>query len=109
MSLGPWTLVALAIALEIAATTLLKLSNGFERPLYGAASIALYSACFWALAPALKVLPVGVVYAIWAGSGIAIISLIGAFFFQQKLEAHHYLFIAMIAGGAIGLRLTTSN
>jgi small multidrug resistance pump len=109
MNLGPWALLGFAIALEIAATTLLKLSNGFERPLYGAASIVLYSACFWALAPALKVLPVGVVYAIWAGAGIAIIALIGAFFFKQTLEAHHYLFIAMIAGGAIGLRLTTAN
>ncbi len=108
MNLGAWGLLALAILLEVAATSVLKLSNGFEKPLLGGLSIALYSACFWVFAPVLKVIPLGVAYAIWAGAGIALVTAIGAFFFGQRLEPMHYFFIAMIGVGAIGLRLTTA-
>lgn len=108
MNLGAWGLLALAILLEVAATSVLKLSNGFEKPLLGGLSIALYSACFWVFAPVLKVIPLGVAYAIWAGAGIALVAAIGAFFFGQRLEPMHYFFIAMIGVGAIGLRLTTA-
>ncbi len=70
------------------------------------ASIAFYSACFWVLAPAMKVLPVGVVYAIWSGVGIAAVSLIGIFAFDDRLSALQYVFIAMILTGAVGLNLS---
>ncbi len=102
-----WTFLGLAILLEILATSLLKLSNGFENMAWGIASIACYSACFWMLSPALKVLPVGTVYAIWSGIGIVAIALIGALFFKEKLALLQYGFILLILIGAVGLRLTT--
>ncbi len=107
MNFGAWGLLALAILLEVAATSVLKLSDGFQKPLLGMVSIGLYSACFWVFAPVLKVIPLGVAYAIWAGTGIALVAVIGTFFFGQRLEPMHYAFIAMIGVGAIGLRLTT--
>jgi small multidrug resistance pump len=106
--MSAWIYLALAIALEVAATFLLKLSNGFERARWGVASMALYSVCFWALAPALKTIPVGVAYAIWAGVGIAAAGAIGAFAFGERLGPLQLAFVAMIMVGAIGLRLTTS-
>jgi small multidrug resistance pump len=106
MNVSAWILLGIAIVLEVAATSVLKLSNGFEKPLLGGLSIFLYSACFWVFAPVLKVIPLGVAYAIWAGCGIALVAAIGAFFFGQRLEPAHYFFIAMIGVGAVGLRLT---
>jgi small multidrug resistance pump len=106
--MSAWIYLALAIALEVAATFFLKLSNGFERVHWGLASMALYSACFWVLAPALKTIPVGVAYAIWAGVGIAAAGAIGAFAFGEKLGPVQLGFVAMIMLGAVGLRLTTS-
>lgn len=103
-----WLYLAAAIGLEIAATFCLKLSNGFEKAMWGMASIALYSACFWVLAPALKTIPVGVAYAIWAGVGIAAAGAIGALAFGEKLGPLQLAFVAMIIVGAVGLRLTTS-
>jgi small multidrug resistance pump len=103
-----WLYLAFAIALEISGTFLLKLSSGFEKWHWGAMSIACYSACFWALAPAMKVLPVGIVYAIWAGVGIVAATAIGVFAFDETLSAIQYVFIAMVLTGAIGLRMTTS-
>lgn len=98
--MNAWFFLALAITLEVSGTFLLKLSNGFEKWQWGALSIACYSACFWVLAPAMKVLPVGVVYAIWAGVGIVA--------FDEKLGAIQYLCIAMVLVGAVGLRITSN-
>lgn len=105
--MGAWGYLAAAIMLEILATTFLKLSDGFAKWYWGVLSIMLYSACFWVMAPALKILPVGVVYAIWSGAGIVAITVIGAFFFDERLALLQFLFIAMILIGAVGLQLTT--
>ena len=45
--MNAWLFLTAAIALEVLATFLLKLSNGFEKPLWGGLSILCYSACFW--------------------------------------------------------------
>ena len=105
----PWLFLAFAITLEVLGTFLLKLSDGFEKPLWGVLSITCYSACFWALAPAMKELPVGVVYAIWSGVGIVAARLIGMFAFDERLGALQFVFIAMILIGAVGLQVTASG
>ncbi|MGB7406468.1 MAG: multidrug efflux SMR transporter [Pacificimonas sp.] len=104
-----WMFLAAAIVLEVTATFLLKLSDGFRLWQWGALSIALYSACFWMLAPAMKVLPLGVVYALWAGVGIVAASALGAVVFSEVLGPLQYGFILMILIGAVGLRLTTGG
>lgn len=104
-----WMFLLTAIALEVAGTFLLKLSDGFEKLHWGMASILSCVVCFWVLAYALKLLPVGVVYAIWAGAGIAAATLLGLFIFNEKLEPMQFAFIAMIFVGAIGLQLTTQQ
>ena len=105
--MSPWLYLTIAICLEVAATLFLKLSDGFNDWRWGSASILLYSMCFWVLAPALKVLPVGVVYALWAGLGILGASALGYVIFNERLMASQYLFIGFILVGAVGLRLTT--
>ncbi|WP_326524476.1 DMT family transporter [Sphingomonas sp.] len=107
--MSAWVFLGAAIALEVAGTFLLKLSNGFEKWHWGALSIACYSMCFWVLAPAMKVLPVGVVYAIWAGVGIVAASIIGLLAFGERLGVVQMLCIALVLIGAVGLRLTTEN
>ena len=102
-----WILLGLAILLEVTATTFLKLSDGFARWQWGAASLLLYSACFWVLAPVLKAIPIGVAYAIWAGVGIVAVALIGTVAFGQRLGLAQLGFMAMVLTGAVGLRLTT--
>ena len=106
--MSAWLFLAFAIALEVTGTFLLKLSDGFARWHWGVLSIACYSGCFMVLSPAMKVLPVGVVYAIWAGVGILAATIIGIFAFDERLSAIQFAFIAMILIGAVGLQLTTS-
>lgn len=106
--MSAWMYLAAAIALEVSGTFLIKLSNGFERWHWGMLSIACYSACFWVMAPAMKVLPVGTVYAIWAGVGIVAAALIGVFAFGERLGPVQLACIALVLTGAVGLRLTTA-
>ena len=105
--MNAWIALGIAITLEVAGTFLLKLSDGFEKWHWGALSIACYCGCFLALAPAMKALPVGVVYAIWAGVGIVAATALGVFVFQEKLGIVQYACIALVLIGALGLRLTT--
>lgn len=102
-----WMYLTFAILLEIAATLMLKLSDGFEKWQWGVGSMALYGLCFWALAPALKVLPVGVVYALWAGLGIVGASALGWLLLEERLASVQFLFVGLILVGAVGLRLST--
>lgn len=107
--MSAWFYLSLAIAFEVSGTLLLKYSDGFEKVGLGMASIACYSVCFWLLAPAIKVIPVGVAYAIWAGMGILTISILSIFLFGQKLGLSQYGFIGLILIGAVGLNLTTQH
>ena len=105
--MNAWLLLGGAIALEICATTLLKLSDGFSRPLYGVASIMLYSLCYWLLAFAFTRIPVGVAYAIWSGVGIFAMAVIGFVLFRQSLSGAQIGFMLLILVGAVGLNLAT--
>ena len=105
--MSPWIFLSLAICFEVLGTFLLKLSDGFEKWHWGSLSIFCFMACFWMFAPALKVLPVGIAYAIWAGVGIVAATSLGWMFFSEKLGLVQLGFIAMILVGSMGLRLTT--
>jgi multidrug transporter EmrE-like cation transporter len=106
--MNAWICLAIAIAFEIAGTSLLKASNGFARMGLGIASMGCYWVCFGFLAVAMKNIPVGVAYAIWSGVGIIAITVIGWLVFKQGFNAVQIGFIALICVGAIGLNLTTS-
>lgn len=103
-----WIFLMGAVTLEIMGTLFLKLSNGFENWQWGLVSIVCYAGCFWMFAPALKYLPLGVSYAIWAGLGIVAAILIGWFGFGEQLQLIQLVCIALVCIGAVGLRLSTN-
>ena len=105
--MNAWILLGIAILFEIIGTSLLKASDGFARWGIGMASIACYWVCFGFLAVAIKSIPVGVAYAVWAGAGIMAVALIGWVVFRQGLSPLQMSFIARILVGAVGLNLTT--
>ncbi len=106
--MSAWMFLTAAIALEVVGTVLLKMSDGFEKWHWGVLSIVCYACCFWLFAPALKVIPVGVAYALWAGVGILVVTIIGYLVFREQLGAVQLACIALITIGAVGLRLSTT-
>lgn len=107
LSIGPWMLLAFAICLEVIGTALLTLSQGFTRWHWGVFALVFYLFSLVLMASTLKHIPVGVVYAVWAGVGIVAISAVGHIVFGQHLDPLQYFFILLIVAGAVGLRLTT--
>ncbi|WP_075983438.1 DMT family transporter [Bacillus massilinigeriensis] len=55
----------------------------------------------------LKTLPMGTVYAIWTGLGVALGTIIGMIFYGESRSWKRLVFIAMIVCSAIGLKMTT--
>ena len=72
-----WLLLAAAIAAEVTGTLSLRASEGLTRLIPSILVFAGYVISFILLAQVLKSLPVGVVYAVWAATGIAVVSVLG--------------------------------
>ena len=101
-----WVYLTLAILFEIAGTTCLKLSDGFSNLIPSLAIFPAYAVSFVLLAFAVKVIPISVAYAIWAGVGTALIATIGILWFREPATAAKLFFIAVIVAGVVGLHLT---
>lgn len=75
-----------AIIFEVLATTALKETHGFTRLVPSLATIVGYALAFYFLSLTLRSMPVGIVYALWCGAGIILITAIGWIWFRQSLD-----------------------
>jgi small multidrug resistance pump len=99
--LGAWLLVVAAIGLEVAATTSLKLSEGFQRLAPSLVATCLYLVAFACLGLAVATLEVGIVYAVWAGAGTALVAIVGALYFRERLLWPGWCGIGLIVAGVL--------
>lgn len=97
--------LAIAILAEVIGTSALKASEGFTRLLPSLIVLIGYGVAFYFLALALRVIPVGVAYAVWSGVGIALITLIGWLVFKQTLDAPALVGIALIVAGVVVIQV----
>jgi len=96
-----WVYLGIAIVAEIIATSALKSAEGFTRLVPSVITVIGYAVAFYCLALTLREIPVGIAYAIWSGVGIVLISLVGALFFKQHLDAPAILGIVLIIAGVV--------
>ena len=85
-----WILLGVSITLEVIATSLLKLSDGFAKPVYAVCSLVLFGILFYLLAIVFRHIPMGIAYAIWSGAGIVLVSAI-AYFLWDKSSIYQQL------------------
>ncbi|HET6627249.1 MAG TPA: multidrug efflux SMR transporter [Nocardioidaceae bacterium] len=101
-----YTILALAIAAELFGTMCLRASQGFSRPLPAAGAVVGYALSFWLLSVVLvRGMPVGVAYAIWAAVGVAVVALLGWWFFDESLTVVQAGGLALIIVGVAALEL----
>ena len=100
-----WFLLALAIVLEVAGTTCMKLSSGFKEMVPSVLVFVFYGFSFTAFIYALKTMDLSLTYAIWAGVGLALIAAIGILYFKEPVTVPRMIFIGLILIGVIGLSL----
>lgn len=98
-----------AIVLEVIGTTALKASDSFTRLWPTLLMAVSYAGSFYALTFAMRVIPMGVAYAIWGGLGMVLISLSGLFVFGQKLDAPACLGMGLIVAGVLVINLFSQS
>ena len=73
----------LAIAFEVLATSFLKDTNGFTNLYPSLIVIVALCICLFLMSHTMKLIPVGIVYATWAGLGIVAITIIAVIKYKQ--------------------------
>ena len=98
----------LAVFAETIGTTALQASQQFTRIGPSVLVVVAYAISFYLLSMTLKVMPVGLVYAIWSGLGIVFIACIGFAVFAQRLDLPAILGLAMIVTGIVVIHVFSS-
>ncbi|MEO3385925.1 multidrug efflux SMR transporter [Mesorhizobium sp. CAU 1741] len=98
-----------AILFEVVATTALKQTDGFTRLVPSLVTVGGYALAFYFLALPLRTMPVGVVYAVWSGVGIVLVTSIGWFWFRQVLDPAALIGIALIIAGVLVINLFSNS
>lgn len=101
-----WGVLILASCCELGFTVFMKLSDGFKNKKYTVLTVLTVSMSIYLLSVAVKVLPLGVAYAVWTGLGTVFNVLFGIFVFRESRERKKLFFMGMILIGVIGLRLS---
>jgi small multidrug resistance pump len=97
--------LVVAIAFEVVATTALKATDGFTRLGPSVLTLVGYGLAFYFLALTLRVMPVGIVYAIWSGAGIVLVTVIAWVYYRQVIDVSGLVGIALIMAGVFVINL----
>lgn len=100
-----WLLLGATILLEVAGTTMMKLSQGFTQLWPSLGVLVFYATAIVGVTVALKELELSVAYAIWSGSGTALTAMIGIALFQESVSPPKVLSLALVIMGIVGLNL----
>jgi small multidrug resistance pump len=101
-----WLILALGMVVEVGSITCMKLSDGFTKWVPSTLTFVLTGIGFAIFILALKRFDLSFAYAIWGGVGIAIVSMIGMWYFKEPVTALKIASIAVIAIGVIGLNIS---
>lgn len=97
--------LAVAIVAEVVATTALKASDGFTRLVPSLIAILGYGLAFWLLSITMRVMPTGIVYAVWSGVGVVLIAAVSWIWFGQRLDAPAVFGLGLIIAGVVVVNL----
>jgi small multidrug resistance pump len=101
-----WLLLAGAIVFEVMAVSAMRLTDGFRKIWPWAVVMALcFGLSLYLLSLTLDTLPVGVVYAIWTGAGLVLITVVGRVVFKQVMDRPALIGMTLILAGVVVLQL----
>ncbi|MGY5800474.1 QacE family quaternary ammonium compound efflux SMR transporter [Agrobacterium rhizogenes] len=104
-----YAMLLVAIVLEVIGTTALQMSQQFTRLAPTIVVMICYAAAFYCLSVTLRVIPVGIAYAIWSALGIVLISIVGVVLFRQKLDLAAIIGLALIIAGVLVVNLFSKS
>ncbi|WP_067964412.1 DMT family transporter [Nocardiopsis trehalosi] len=102
---GPWLVLLLAGVFEVGYALSVGGSEGFTLVGWSVSAVVFFLLTLYALSVALKTIDVGIGYAVWAGIGAVGAALLGPVFFDETLTPLRALWLAVIIGGVVWLKL----
>src|SRR5690349_3065252 len=94
-----------AVLSEVTATSALKFSEGFTKLGPSIIVVLGYGLSFYLLSLSLRVIPIGVAYALWSGIGIVLTVLAGLIFWREPLDWARVVGIVLIVAGILVINL----
>ena len=101
--------LTVAIVGEVIATSALKASESFTKPLPSLLVVIGYGVAFFFLSLCLKSMNVGVAYAIWSGLGVVLVTLAGVVLYKQVPDGWAILGMALIVAEVLVLNLLSKS
>ena len=101
--------LAIAIVSEVVATSALKASESFTKPLPSLLVVVGYGVAFYFLSVCLESISVGVAYAIWSGLGVVLVTAAAAVLYKQVPDGWAILGMALIVAGVLVLNLLSKS
>ena len=90
-------ILTLAICLEVTGTMCMKLSDGYKKIIPSIFVFVLYIAAFAMVPFILKTIPLSITYAVWAGCGTVMVSILSIIFFKDRVTVGKVLSIFGVA------------
>ena len=97
--------LVLAIAFEVLSTSFLKDTNGFTKLYPSLIVIVALCICLYLMSHSMRFIPVGIVYASWAGLGIVGITIIAAVKYKQIPNIPTIVGLSLIVVGVVVVHL----
>jgi len=101
--------LAIAIIAEVAATSALKASAEFTRLVPSLIVIVGYGIAFYCMTLVLRSIPVGVTYAVWAGLGIVLVTIVGAVLYKEIPDLPAVIGIGLIIAGVVVINVYSNT
>ena len=103
-----WFLLILGGAFEVGFTTSLRFVEGFRNLPWTLAFLVSVTLSMALLEQAVRTIPMGTAYAVWAGIGAIGTVIVGMFWFEEPATTVRLLLILGIVACIAGLKLTTA-
>lgn len=95
----------LAIFFAVLGTTLLKIFHIKQQYRFLLYVGICYVTAFVAMTLSLRYIALSVVYAVWSGVGTVLTTVIGIYYFQEKINSRKIFFLCLVILGVVGVYL----
>lgn len=93
--------LVIAIIAEVAATSALKASEEFTNLIPSIIVVVGYLVAFYFMTLVLRVMPVGIAYAVWSGLGIVLVAIVSVFLYKQTPDIAAIIGMSLIVLGVV--------
>jgi small multidrug resistance pump len=93
--------LTIAIITEVIGTNALKASEEFTKIVPSIIVVAGYGVTFYCMTLLLRTLPVGIMYALWSGLGIVLVTITGAVIYKEIPDIPAVIGMGLIIAGVV--------